>query len=204
MSFESREQRVCMASCRRVERIDKEPGGRLKPVLATGDGFDLESDWVITAVGSAPDWSALGGKGKPPLVLLHDKIPVALLDADAPSIPVVLGGDQVKGPASVIEAIAAGREGALYLYRVLVSSPPVSVLFRNRSDPPLFPNYEDSPEMRRRRGQIEIALEGRGTFDEVYRGFDEKTARAEADRCIRCDWPLISEKKARKRGWVPR
>jgi NADPH-dependent glutamate synthase beta subunit-like oxidoreductase len=205
VSFASREQRVCMASCRRVERIDKEPNGRLKPVLATGEGFDLESDWVITAVGSSPDWSALGGKTRPPQVALHGKIPVAILDShEAPAIPVVLGGDLVKGPASVIEAIAAGREGALHLYRVLAGSPPVSVLFRNRSDPPPFPNYEDSPEMRRRLAQIEIAPGRRTTFDEVYLGFDEKNGRAEADRCIRCDWPLISERKARKRGWVPR
>ncbi len=199
ISFETAGDRVCRANCQEVERIDKDPQGRIKPVLSGKPAYQLSADWVITAVGSATDWSCLGGK-RPAMELLHTKVPVARLaepGAD-PNHPVLLGGDAVKGPASVIEAIASGREAAIWLYRRLVGSPPISILYRTRREMHPFPNYEDCPDKRRRRPQTEAPEAARSGFGEVYQGFPEEVGREEADRCLRCDWPLISEKKARK------
>ena len=103
------------------------------------------------------------------------------------------------GPSSVIEAIAAGKEAALYLYRKLIGTADTSVRYRSRKVIEPWANYSDSPDFRTRREEITIPeKERRETSREVHGGFSEKAAREEAERCMRCDWPLIRESKARK------
>jgi NADPH-dependent glutamate synthase beta subunit-like oxidoreductase len=36
------------------------------------------------------------------------------------------------------------------------------------------------------------------TFHEVSGGFAKSVAREEAERCMRCDWPLMRESKVKK------
>ena len=132
--------------------------------------------------------------------LLSDTIPVALIPNPVDcTLPVIAGGDFVKGPASIIEGITAGREAAMYLYQRLVGEPKISIRYCNRRIMRPWSNYPDSLDKRQRRRQV-VNREARekGSFDEVYGGFSEKAAREEADRCIRCDWPLVRESKVKK------
>jgi len=196
--FERESGKVTRAHCLKVERIERHSDGRLIPVLADGTEFDVKADWVITAVGSTPDFSFLGGVPTTSPVL--EGVPlVKIEDADGLSIPVLAGGDLAAGPASVIEAIAAGKEAALHFYRILVGSPSVSIRYRTRKLMEPWANYPDSLDFRQRRREVTIGSEERiSTFHEVSRGFSEKAAREEADRCMRCDWPLMRESKVRK------
>ncbi len=60
-------------------------------------------------------------------------------------------------------------------------------------------NYADSLDFRNRRRELTIGKDERvATFKEVYGGLAEGVAREEADRCMRCDWPLIRESKVKK------
>jgi len=196
--FERAGGKVTQAHCVKVEKIDKDPEGRLIPVLADGTEFAVKADWVITAVGSTPDFHFLGGVPTTSRVL--EGVPlVRVEDAAGISIPVLAGGDLAAGPASVIEAIAAGKEAALHFYRLLVGRPSVSIRYRTRKVMEPWANYADSLDYRRRRKEVTIGTEERvGTFHEVCGGFSEKAAREEADRCMRCDWPLMRESKVRK------
>lgn len=198
LSFNVQNEKVCEATCLKVEKIEKDRSGRLVPILKSGTEFTVGADWVITAVGSVPDFNFLGGVPETspvlegtPLVKLEKGIDV--------SIPVLAGGDMAAGPASVIEAVAAGKEGALYLYRHLVGSPKVSIRYRSRKLMEPWANYPDSLDYRQQRRRVSIGQDERlGTFHEVYGGLTEKAAREEADRCMRCDWPLMRESKVRK------
>lgn len=198
ISFDREGGRVTRAHCLKVERIDRDPQGRLIPVLTEDAGFTVRADWVITAVGSIPDFNFLGGAPKTTSVV--EGLPLVTLEETAGvSIPVLAGGDLAAGPASVIEAIAAGKEAALHFYRKLAGSPEVSIRYRPRKTMEPWANYADSPDRRRRRREITIGRQERvSTFKEVSGGFAEKLAREEADRCMRCDWPLMRESKVKK------
>jgi NADPH-dependent glutamate synthase beta subunit-like oxidoreductase len=198
LSFDKENGKVVRAHCLKVERIDKDPQGRLIPVLTDGTEFVVKADWVITAVGSAPDFNFLGGV--PETGPLMEGAPlVQLEDGTEVSIPVLAGGDLAVGPASVIEAIAAGKEAALHFYRSLVGSPEVTIRYRTRKLMEPWANYADSLDYRQRRREMTIGKDERvSTFSEVSGGFAEKVAREEADRCMRCDWPLMRESKMKK------
>jgi NADPH-dependent glutamate synthase beta subunit-like oxidoreductase len=198
LTFDMEEGRVVRAHCQKVERIDVDDQGRLSPVMADGSDFTVNANWVITAVGSAPDFSFLGGR--PQMTRLVDKVPLTQLEGlENLNIPVLAGGDMTFGPASVIEGLGAGKEAAFYFYRNLVGSPPISVRHwrRRRLEP--WANYVDNLDKRQRRKEIILGESDRCSgFGEVVGGFAVPVARDEADRCMRCDWPLVRESKVRR------
>ena len=198
LSFDREDGKVIRAHSLKVERIDRDPEGRLTPVLTDGTEFSVKADWVITAVGSAPDFGFMGGVPKTSPVM--EGVPLVKLEEGVEvSIPVLAGGDLAVGPASVIEAIAAGKEAALHFYRLLVGSPEVTIRYRTRKIMEPWANYSDSLDYRARRREMTIGKDERvSTFNEVSAGFTEKVAREEADRCMRCDWPLMRESKVKK------
>ena len=198
LSFDIDNGKVVSANCQVVERIDQDAQGRLIPILKDNSDFTINADWVITAVGSAPDMSFMGGK--PTMLRVVEDIPIALLQDDNNiAIPVLAGGDMPYGPSSVIEAITSGKEAAFYFYRKLIGSPPVSVRHWRRKILEPWANYADSADMRARRHEVSMPVRERvENFGEVMGGFTEDTAIEEADRCMRCDWPLVRESKVRK------
>ncbi|MDF1537092.1 MAG: FAD-dependent oxidoreductase [bacterium] len=197
VTFQRENGKVAGARCLQVERIDKDPNGRLVPVFRDGSDFTVRADWVITAVGSAPDFSFLGGV--PAKKRFDLKAPLVQLEIPEVSVPVLAGGDLAIGPASVIEGIAAGKEAAVHLYLTLVGATPVNIRYRPRRLIEPWANYPDSLDRRRRRQEVMLDMESRrSTFTEVDRGFTEATGHEEAERCTRCDWPLMRESKVKK------
>ncbi|TNF48814.1 hypothetical protein EP232_02050, partial [bacterium] len=198
VSFDIEGGKVVRARCQKVERIDVDPQGRLIPVLQDDTDFTIEADCVITAVGSTPDYSSLGGR--PKMTDLSREIPLSLMaPGDDVAIPVLSGGDFVNGPASVIDGIAAGREAAYYLYSELLGDPPINIRYQRRLVHQPWANYPDSFDKRLRRKQDTNRFPGsNGPFGEVFLGYREDVAREEADRCMRCDWPLVRESKVKK------
>jgi NADH-quinone oxidoreductase subunit F len=198
VTFVKESGRVNHVNCQHIERIAQDQRGKPIPILKDDTQFTLKAEWVFTALGSTPDYSFLGDV--PNMVPISGKVPLARLDVKkSVTIPVLAGGDMTSGPSSVIEAIAAGKEAALYLYRKLIGTADTSVRYRSRKVIEPWANYSDSPDFRTRREEITIPeKERRETFREVHGGYSEKAAREEAERCMRCDWPLIRESKVRK------
>ena len=101
------------------------------------------------------------------------------------------GGDFVTGPAMVVEAIAAGRRGALAIDKFLRGdTSPVTFYDRKGDIVPegKAPEGEDTWEeqLRTETPKLPVA-DRRTTFDEIELGFPEDIARKEAGRCLRCD-----------------
>jgi heterodisulfide reductase subunit A-like polyferredoxin len=163
--------------------------GRFSPEYnSCSEGF-VPADTVILAIGQAVDADDFDGYERGPGgTFKTDKLTLAT------SVPgVFAGGDMVSGPASVIEAVAAGHEAAVSIDRYIRGAD----LAEGRVKPEEKPATADesaaarSKILRRERAaepQLWTEAKGdlRGNFAEVGLGYDEETAVAEAERCLNC------------------
>ena len=86
--------------------------GRFHPSFEESELLNLEADWVILAIGQAPDMTPFKG------IPLAEK---GCVEVDAATLAttwegVFSGGDFVTGPRSVAEAIGAGKRAALSIH----------------------------------------------------------------------------------------
>jgi NADH-quinone oxidoreductase subunit F len=98
------------------------------------------------------------------------------------------GGDVVTGPATVIEAIAAGERAAISIHRYLRGKD----MNEDRLRPPEtrveIPRAVETPEEKERVRMPTLPLKRRlNGFEEVNLGYSTEMAIEEAKRCLRCD-----------------
>ena len=175
---------VTAIECIKMELGEPDESGRRRPVPIEGSEFTIEVDAVIPAIGQESDWACLTDECA---CTLSDwgtlKVDPVTHQSDDPDI--FSGGDAVTGPATVVEAIGAGKGAAVSIDR--------------------FIRGVDLAEGRDREwvGVKDVPLEGRAksakspmpllppderitNFNEVQLGFDEATTRKEASRCLTC------------------
>ena len=94
--------------CVRTALGPADASGRPEPIL-TDDEFELDADQLIFAISSRPDgWLAESGE-----LATDDRGRLLVRDGLLTSTPgVMAGGDVVRGPATVVEAIADGLRAA--------------------------------------------------------------------------------------------
>jgi len=110
--------RVAGLKCIRMELGEPDESGRRRPVPVEGSDFELPCEAVIFAIGQNPESGWLGEDHG----LEVKKWGEIIVDpkTQATSRPrVFAGGDGVRGPASMIEAIADGKRAALSIDRLL-------------------------------------------------------------------------------------
>ncbi|MDP3879940.1 MAG: FAD-dependent oxidoreductase, partial [Dehalococcoidales bacterium] len=168
----------------RMELGKVDASGRARPVPVEGSQFTEEYTLMIKATGQesvVPDKYGLeverGGRIKvDPETMLTTREGV------------YAGGDTVSGPASVIEAIAAGRQAAVSIDRYLggegiideVLAPPEGEIAPVDTDEVEGEKYRPPMEM--------LPLDERlKSFAQVVLGFDNERATEETKRCLRCD-----------------
>jgi NADPH-dependent glutamate synthase beta subunit-like oxidoreductase len=139
-------------------------GGRPKPVGISGNEIEIPADIVISAIGQDIEKDLL----KPGEVKREGVI--------------VSGGDCVSGPATVILAIAAGKQGAELIDRELGFDHVIDVDI----DIPRA-RFSDNKTCGRANATEREAYNRKGDFDEIERGLDPLEAAQEAGRCLRCD-----------------
>jgi len=98
------------------------------------------------------------------------------------------GGDVVSGPKTIIDAVASGRRAAASIHEYLAGVPDgereifAAVRYPTRPEGHLSLDLSTRP-----RAHAPLPMLQPGSFEATQVGFDEATARAEADRCFRCD-----------------
>lgn len=103
------EDEVSGIECVRTELAEPDESGRKRAVPVEGSEFKRETDMVILAIGETPDLEflpkdvELSGDGT---------VWVNPITMETSMPGVFAGGDAVKGPASVIEAICTGKRAA--------------------------------------------------------------------------------------------
>jgi NADH-quinone oxidoreductase subunit F len=177
--------------CIRMMLGEFDASGRRRPLPILGSEFFVEADTVIAAVGQAPDLSFL----PPDSALERTRWETLVVNSNtlATNIPgIFAGGDFVTGPGMVIEAIAAGRRGAIAIDKYLKGdTSPVQMYDLKTGGIEEVPSGGEEEETWEAKPRLEIptlpAQERKQSFQEIELGFSEEQAREEAKRCLRCD-----------------
>ncbi len=175
--------KVSALECVKMELTEPDESGRRRPVPVKGSEFKLDVDMVIPAIGQSPDLSFLGANGGIEVgrgsTIKADDV---TLETGIPGV--FAGGDVVLGPATVIQAIAQGKEAAISIDRYLCSGDLRAGRERNfrEVEVPL-----EGIERRARARTPKVSPEERKKdFREVALEFDAEAAKAEAERCLAC------------------
>ena len=107
--------KVVGMECVRMRLGEPDEKGRKRPVLIEGSNFKVHADTIITAIGQRVDRKGLKG-----LDISQDGTVRVDPETNETSMKgVFAGGDVVTGPGWGIDAIAAGKKGAMSIYRYL-------------------------------------------------------------------------------------
>jgi len=174
--------RVCAVRCAEMGLGEADESGRPRPVPKAGCEATFEADHVIVAVGQAPDLDFAVSEGQ--LVVTRGRVAADPVTQRSGEEPIFAGGDAVTGPATLIEAIAAGQRAAQAIDLCLGGRGelPADAGFAARSKP-----AEAEGEVRREPVSSLQPEQRRGNFHEVMKGYSLQAACAEAHRCLRCD-----------------
>jgi NADPH-dependent glutamate synthase beta subunit-like oxidoreductase len=189
--FLLKDGRVAAFEALKVDRVDRDPEGRVVPRTVPGSEFEVPADTVVIAIGSRTDLSFLpdGVSRKPTDRGSH--VFRLQFPGGEPKIAAYMCGDCVRGPGTVVEASAAGREAGLNIFEDLhveeVGRARYRDNYRRRPEPQVTDRPEGRVRLRAERLSPEVA---RGTFDEVEFRFTDRCAREEAERCARCNLSL--------------
>ncbi|HHY94425.1 MAG TPA: FAD-dependent oxidoreductase, partial [Firmicutes bacterium] len=157
---------------------------RFRPQFDESEQIFLEADYIILAIGQAPDAGFLPAQGvgldRRGLIAVD---PVTM----ATSRPGVFAcGDGAGGKPSIVDAVAGGHQAAESIRRFLLGED----LAQGRPAPEvekLDPPPGVLVEARRRLQQrLAPPAERVRDFREVYLGFTPEEAQAEASRCLNC------------------
>ena len=168
--------RVTSSVCAKMGLGEKDASGRPMPVRIEGSEFELQADTVITAIGQQ---------------VVSDFFPEPGLKVDPVTNETQLhkvfaGGDAFRGASTLIKAIGDGKRVAEHIKRLVPNDSQVSVGdLETRQD---FAILEKKQARRQYGPKVpEIPAAQRTGFDLTTLTLDEKSARAEAARCLSCD-----------------
>ncbi len=162
-------------TCQVMRLGSPDASGRPRPESVPGALTTVEVDGIVSAVGE--DVNAA--------VLPRTFPPGALWDASGHP-PVFLGGDVAGSRRTVADAIGSGRMGATWIDRWLtLREPPLHPAPRNAVslEAMHLPWFEMVPRVRPTPRDAASRL---GDFCEVVEGLSDRTAVAEARRCLSC------------------
>jgi NADH-quinone oxidoreductase subunit F len=159
--------------------------GRRRPVPIEGSGFVMDFDLVIPAIGQSPDRSCLNGDS--PDANRDGTFKVGRKqETSRPGI--FAAGDDVLGPATVIEAVAQGNKAALAVDAYLQEGAPQSKeAWLSYHTLGAAWNAEEFADAKRPEMPVQDAEKRSHNFKEIELGLNDDVACQEAKRCLRCD-----------------
>ncbi|MEW6348592.1 MAG: FAD-dependent oxidoreductase [Thermodesulfobacteriota bacterium] len=158
--------------------------GAFRPQYDEDETMELGCDSVIVAIGQKVDphiWNRVPGLGRTDRNTIHINPTTRSTIVHG----VFAGGDAVTGPATVVAALAAGRQAAESISRYLKGED----LFEGREETlPENPQYRELPTGRTqpRVKPAQLPVSARRGFREIELGFSEDEAHAETSRCANC------------------
>ncbi len=176
--------KVKALECIKMELGAPDESGRRRPVPVKGSEFTIEVDAVIPAIGQESDWACLTDECA---CTLSDwgtiNVDPVTCQTDDPDI--FSGGDAVTGPATVVEAVAAGKEAAISINRFIRGE---DLKIGREKD---WEGVDDMPldgiAVKYGNPMPGLSADERTTnFNEVQLGFDEPASQNESQRCLSC------------------
>jgi heterodisulfide reductase subunit A len=170
--------------CVRMRLGAPDSSGRKRPIPIPDSEYDMKVDDIIIAIGQQVD-------PKGPLKGLEltqwGTVAIDQFTYQTSKKGVFAGGDVVSGPATVVEAVGAGKEAAISIDRFLSGDD--LALGRGEESTPVpedLINKEGLQIAPRVAMPVLSTTKRKNCFAEVELGFNEKRALAEAGRCISC------------------
>jgi formate dehydrogenase major subunit len=182
-------------SCFKMELGEPDASGRRRPVKIEGSEFEIKLDIILAAIGQKTNVEFLDDLNNN----LDEKLALTKygdIDTDKKTLQtsvknIFAAGDAVTGPATLIEAIAQGRNAANSCYQYLMGLPLTGqpYEFISRKDNFEKQKQEDYKEiyptqLREEMPTLEVAE--RKNFNEVELGYSDQQAYGETLRCLEC------------------
>jgi len=164
--------------------------GRFNPSYDESTTKVMPADMIVFAIGQAPDLKGLSDADS--LRLTKSGV----LDVNSSTLEtsiegVFACGDIIKGPGSIVDAVALGRRAAAAIDKYLGGNGSIDETLEQAEKPNGWIGREEGFAFKRRAEMPHLPIERRqGNFAEVALGLGEKAAVAEAKRCLRCDLRL--------------
>jgi len=183
IKLHKKEKDTCL-QCIKMELGEPDSSGRRKPIVVPNSEYDIECDYVIFAIGQELD-SKLVEKNN---ITLSKS---GFIDADHLTLQtskegVFAGGDAVTGPASAVEAIAAGHRAAISIDRYLnnedLKAGREEIQYKKAEIPVDAPRFQ----LPRERSNLLPVEESIKSFKEVDQGYTKEQLVREAQRCLNC------------------
>jgi NADH-quinone oxidoreductase subunit F len=186
IAIKTKKDAIAGVMCKPMELDIFDSSGRRKPISKSDDTFLIEADQVIAAVGQKVDTSLVKNSVSP---VITDWGTIAVNRANGQtSVPWLFsGGDAVSGPASVIEAVAAGERAAAGIDTFLTGQN--HAFWRQEQTVATAFDPDAEPVAYGRTKQPELSVPKRkNNFDEIEQSLSESAAIKQAKRCLRCDF----------------
>jgi len=181
--------KVSGLECLQMELKEFDRSGRRTPYPIEGSQYSIDIDMVIEAVGQRPDTPFAKnngikiGRGG---TIIADRRTLVTEQTG-----IFAGGDAVRAPQTVIEAIADGQRAASSIRRYLQGKEFSPFVERNGYKPiaitSLPPTEEETHEKARIKADEIPVSDRRTSFTEIVLPYSPEQAREEASRCLRCD-----------------
>ena len=168
--------------CNKMRLGEPDKSGRRRPEAIPGSEFEIPADIIIPAIGQTMDIDFLKG-----IVAANKNGTIQAdpltLETSAPGV--FAGGDVVRGPASIVQAVGHGHAAAISIDRYLTKKD----LKDGRGETPAVAPEPDikTAVVRKRAVQRRLSPDERkANFTEVVLPLTKEEAVAEAERCLSC------------------
>jgi NADH-quinone oxidoreductase subunit F len=169
----------------KMKMTDYDKNGRRVPI-STGETNEILADTIVAAIGQNVDagfsdgfpegFADKSGKIRVEKHVLSTKMPKFFA-----------GGDCVTGPASVIEAVAAGKIASRSIDKFLSGKDNYTKLkAKTKIDYSMKATKNENRMKRQRASRLHVSVHTKG-FNEVVHRMGNQKATKEAKRCLRCD-----------------
>ena len=173
-----------------------DPEGRFAPVYDESDTMTLPCERVFMAIGQSIQWGGLLdgeavelGRGRSPVA---DPVTYQTGAAD-----IFVGGDVYTGPKFAIDAIAAGKEGAVSIHRFVQPNTSLTI----GRDPRRFIQLDKQDldigdyDTAGRQEPAQPQGGGRLSFRDTHGTLTEEQVRKETARCLGCGATIVDANK---------
>jgi NADH-quinone oxidoreductase subunit F len=181
--------RLTGLECIRMKLGETDSSGRRRPVPIAGSEFTIEIDTLVPAISQRPETAFLGTHAD-----LH-VVSGGTLQVDPETMytgvaGIFAGGDVVRGPDVVVQAMAQGKIAARMMHNYMQGLPMKREyrVTRPAVDVEVTALTQEEIERLKKQEMPVMPVEERiENFKEVQLGFTPEMAIAEAKRCLRCD-----------------
>lgn len=168
---------------------------RFAPVFDEADCIEVPCDSVLISVGQSIEWGELVKDSKivinPNRTIQADGFTYQTMEED-----IFAGGDAFTGPRFAIDAIAAGKQGAISIHRFVQKGQSLVIgrdrreyhaLNKNSID---FEGYDRMPRQQAEHHKVEKEVD---VFRDIRGTFTEEQMKKETERCLGCGATVVDQ-----------